>query len=66
MTKIKLDIESDEHLTFATVQLKYKNGKVVSKDVEVGDDDKDTTTKKDLIKKTSAKTGVDPAFLQTY
>jgi len=64
MTKIKLDIESDEHLSSATVQLKYKNGKVVSKDVSV--ENEDNSSKKETIKKTQNKTGIDSAFMQTY
>lgn len=72
MTKIKIDIDSDDKITNASVNIIYANGIEESRDVVVDvEPSQQSTTKQDrLIKETDKKiiikSGVNNAFKQVY
>lgn len=65
MTKIKVDIESDEDIIAAKILLKHSNGQMVVKDVQ-------PETMLDKLHKSIGKasavreSGIDEAFKETY
>jgi len=69
MTKIKIDIDSSEKITNASVNITYADGKEESRDVVVTSSTEEPKNEK-LIKETDkkiiTKSGVNEAFMRKY
>lgn len=59
MTKIKVDIESDQDIIAAKILLKHANGQTSVENVE-------TTTQEPKMIKRKVENGIDSAFMETY
>jgi len=62
MTKIKVDIESDENIVAAKILLKNANGTTTVQDVETMADKMNKNTRKSTV----AEMGVDDSFKEKY
>ena len=65
MTKIKVDIESDQDIVAAKILLKHANGKTEIDDIDLEESMSDKLNKQ-VKKQTIRESGIDDAFKETY
>lgn len=65
MTKIKVDIESDQDIVAAKILLKHANGKTEIDDIDLEESMSDKLNKQ-VKKQTVRESGIDDAFKETY